>query len=118
MLSANAPVLAAAISAITNQSVLPYDEYIVKYDEQTMRRANPNFTPHYIFKGALSLESLHQGHLMGGPVHTEIMDDDTIPTNLDSQPSLPTMDASQAPVTYNDGPTGNTDPAAPHLIYV
>ncbi|CAG8582317.1 1180_t:CDS:2 [Ambispora gerdemannii] len=68
-MTSKASLLAAAISAITNESILSYDDYLTKkYDEDERRRQNPSeFYPLYRFKGELSVDSLHQSHLVGQP---------------------------------------------------
>ncbi|CAG8626528.1 2786_t:CDS:1 [Ambispora leptoticha] len=66
-----ASLLAAAISAITDEQVLLYDDYLNKKSDSN-----------YKFKGQLNIDSLHQSHLVGGQVYTFIDDDTITPINL------------------------------------
>ncbi|CAG8528671.1 3748_t:CDS:1 [Ambispora gerdemannii] len=67
-------LLAAAISAITNEPVLSHDDYLIK--KQNRRLPSESY-PKYLFKGQLSVDSMHQSHLVGGQIDTFFEDHPT-----------------------------------------
>ncbi|CAG8760591.1 3623_t:CDS:1 [Dentiscutata erythropus] len=56
---ANAALLASALSVVTNQTIVPYDEYLKKKDNMS-----------FLFQ-MLNSDDLHQSHLVGGIVSTD-----------------------------------------------
>ncbi|CAG8657459.1 10428_t:CDS:2, partial [Dentiscutata heterogama] len=69
---ANAALLASALSVVTNQTIVPYDEYLKKKDNMS-----------FLFQ-MLNSDDLHQSHLVGGIIFVRSLSGKVLTINCKS----------------------------------
>src|SRR6185312_15822345 len=103
-MASNSQLLAAAISEITNNLTVTYEDYLLRRNQEPSNR----------FK-ELSIDSLHQAYLVGGAVNCDETirqstvdvsqtDDDDALTDLTTTPTVPPVASPASPPISNDPP--------------